>query len=141
MAKDRNCVVVWSVLFFRIANIYSQFQHLYCKSYWFCYKFLNYCLFFLKIYKNDWYLYFSRFFIANSRCIILVFFNHYFRLLIYLYFIVTFIFDNIIYTNIFSTNFAILNSYLESNNKPQASFSLTNKAFLFGQEVNDICFY
>ena len=59
-------------------------------------------------------------------------FLSFFPLLIYLYFIVTVIFDNFIYTNNFSYNFT--NSYLESINKPQTSLYLANNVFLFSQE-------
>ena len=61
-------------------------------------------------------------------------FLSFFLLLIYLFFIITVIFDNITYTNNFSTNFTILNSYLENINKSQMSLCLTNDVFLFGQE-------
>ena len=47
-------------------------------------------------------------------------------------FIVTIIFDNFIYTNNSSSNFA--NSYLEKINKSQTSLCPTNNVFLFGQE-------
>ena len=47
--------------------------------------------------------------------------------------IVSVIFDKIIYTNNFSTNFTFLNSYFENINKSQTSLCLTNSAFLFGK--------
>ena len=61
-------------------------------------------------------------------------FLSFFPLSIYLHFIVTVIFDNIIYADNFRTNFTILNSYLENNNKSQASLYLNNNVSLFDQE-------
>ena len=126
--KEKLCRRFISTLF-GIANIYSQLQHVYYKAYSFCYKLLNYWFY---IFENmD--LYFSRFFIINDRWIIEVFLS-FFPLLIYLCFIVTVIFDIIIYTSNFSTNFTIFNSYLENINKSQTSLCPTNNISLFGQE-------
>ena len=61
-------------------------------------------------------------------------FLSFFYLLMYLCFIITIIFNNIIYINNFSINLAILNGYLENNNKSQTSLCLSNNVFLFVQE-------
>ena len=41
---------------------------------------------------------------------------------------------NIVNTNSFSTDFIILNSYLENINKSKTSLCLTNNVFLIGQK-------
>ena len=57
-------------------------------------------------------------------------FLSFFYLLIYLCFIITIIFNNIVYINNFSINLAILNGYLENNNQSQTSLCLSNNVFL-----------
>lgn len=97
---------------FRIANIYSQLQHVCYKAHSFNYKFLNY---FFYIFENIIAIFiFLDFLLLKIGESFMYLFLSFLPLLVYLYFIVTVIFYNIIYTSKFSTNFTILHSHLET---------------------------